>query len=241
MTLLLARLWLFLWRWNTVPLVQPMPDRCVVIAAPHTTNWDFPITLAMAKVSGVKISWLGKRSLFKGPMGPLMRHLGGVAIDRAAPGGMVASLAAEFAARERLALVVPAEGTRARTDYWKSGFYRIAELAEVPIVLAFVDRSTRSGGFGPADRGHRRHRRRHDPHPGVLRRQGRPEARALRADPPERRRPRRGCRLRPPTRRWPSRLRPAKFTPRPAPTRSRPHARRLRCGWHLREPAAPTA
>ncbi len=150
MTLLLARLWLFLWRWNTVPLVQPMPDRCVVIAAPHTTNWDFPITLAMAKVSGVKISWLGKRSLFKGPMGPLMRHLGGVAIDRAAPGGMVASLAAEFAARERLALVVPAEGTRARTDYWKSGFYRIAELAEVPIVLAFVDRSTRSGGFGPA-------------------------------------------------------------------------------------------
>jgi len=150
MTLLLARLWLFLWRWNTVPLVQPMPDRCVVIAAPHTTNWDFPITLAMAKVSGVKISWLGKRSLFKGPMGPLMRHLGGVAIDRAAPGGMVASLAAEFAARERLALVVPAEGTRARTDYWKSGFYRIAELAEVPIVLAFVDRYTRSGGFSPA-------------------------------------------------------------------------------------------
>ena len=150
MTLFLARVWLFLWRWNTVAPAQPVPTRCVVIAAPHTTNWDFPITLAMAKVTGVKISWLGKQSLFKGPMGPLMRRLGGVAIDRTAPGGMVVSLAAEFASREQLALVVPAEGTRSRTEYWKSGFYRIAELAEVPIVLAFVDRSTRSGGFGPA-------------------------------------------------------------------------------------------
>ncbi|MGB8862405.1 MAG: 1-acyl-sn-glycerol-3-phosphate acyltransferase [Ilumatobacteraceae bacterium] len=150
MTSLLARIWLFLWRWDTIPPPGPLPPRCVVIAAPHTTNWDFPITLAMAKVTGIKISWLGKQSLFKGPMGPIMRRLGGVAIERSAPGGMVASLATEFATRDRLALVVPAEGTRSHTEYWKSGFYRIAELAEVPIVLAFVDRSTRSGGFGPA-------------------------------------------------------------------------------------------
>lgn len=149
MTTLLARFWLFLWRWTTVIPQHPVPAKCVMIAAPHTTNWDFPITLAMAKVSGVKISWLGKQSLFKGPMGPIMRRLGGVAIDRSAPGGMVASLAAQFAERDRLVLVVPAEGTRSRTEYWKSGFYRIAEQAGVPIVLAFVDRSTRSGGFGP--------------------------------------------------------------------------------------------
>lgn len=149
MTTLLARFWLFLWRWTTVAPQHPVPDKCVMIAAPHTTNWDFPITLAMAKVSGVKISWLGKQSLFKGPMGPIMRRLGGVAIDRSAPGGMVAALAAQFAERQRLVLVVPAEGTRSRTEYWKSGFYRIAEQAGVPIVLAFVDRATRSGGFGP--------------------------------------------------------------------------------------------
>jgi len=145
-----ARVWLFLWRWTTVAPPEPIPARCVMIAAPHTTNWDFPITLAMAKVSGVKINWLGKESLFKGPMGPVMRWLGGVSVDRSAPGGLVASMAREFEQREKLALVVPAEGTRSRTEYWKSGFYRIAEQAHVPIVLAYVDRSTRSGGFGPA-------------------------------------------------------------------------------------------
>jgi len=150
MTSLLARFWLFLWRFDLVERNEPVPAKCVMIAAPHTTNWDFPLTLALAKVSGVKISWLGKRSLFKGPMGPIMRWLGGVAVDRDAPGGMVASLAAEFEQHEQLALVVPAEGTRSKTEHWKSGFYRIAEQADVPVVLAFVDRSTRTGGFGPA-------------------------------------------------------------------------------------------
>lgn len=146
---LIARLWILLWRWKVVAPESPVPAKCVVIAAPHTTNWDFPITLAMARLSGVKISWLGKKSLFAGPAGPIMRKLGGVAIDRSAPGGMVASLASEFGRHEQLALVVPAEGTRSKTEYWKSGFYRIAETADVPIVLAFVDRNTRSGGFGP--------------------------------------------------------------------------------------------
>lgn len=147
---IIARGWLRLWRWRTVAGDDPIPERCVVIAAPHTTNWDFPITLAMARVTGVRISWLGKDTLFKGPMGPVMRRLGGVAVDRSAPGGMVAALANELVTRPQLRLVVPAEGTRSRTEYWKSGFYRIAQQAEVPIVLAYVDRSTRSGGFGPA-------------------------------------------------------------------------------------------
>jgi 1-acyl-sn-glycerol-3-phosphate acyltransferase len=79
-----------------------------------------------------------------------MRWLGGVPIDRSAPGGMVASLAHELTTRDRLVLVVPAEGTRSRTEYWKSGFYRIAQQAQVPVLLGFVDKSTRSGGFGPA-------------------------------------------------------------------------------------------
>lgn len=150
MTLLLARLWLRLWRWTAVAPPEPPPARCVMIAAPHTTNWDFPLTLAMARVVGVRITWLGKASLFRGPMGPVMRRLGGISVDRSAPGGMVAALAEEFSRRERLVLVVPAEGTRGHTEYWKSGFYRIAETAQVPVLLGFVDRSTRSGGFGPA-------------------------------------------------------------------------------------------
>ena len=145
----LARLWLALWRWSAAPASEPVPDRCVMIAAPHTSNWDFPLTLALARVSGVKISWLGKQSLFRGPAGPIMRRLGGVPIDRSAPGGMVASLSKEFVGRDRLVLVVPAEGTRSRAEHWKSGFYRIAQQAGVPIVCAFVDRRTRTGGFGP--------------------------------------------------------------------------------------------
>jgi 1-acyl-sn-glycerol-3-phosphate acyltransferase len=149
MSRFLARIWLALWRWHTQPPLEPIPDRCVMIAAPHTTNWDFPITLAMASVSGVKIHWLGKDALFKGPMGPIMRRLGGVAIDRNAPSGMVAALADEINSHPQMVLVVPAEGTRSRTEHWKSGFYRIAEKAGVPIVCAFVDRSTRTGGFGP--------------------------------------------------------------------------------------------
>lgn len=132
-----------------MPPQEPVPAKCVMIAAPHTTNWDFPITLAMAKVSGVKIRWLGKDALFRGPMGPIMRALGGVAIDRSAPGGMVQSLADEFARHDQLVLVIPAEGTRSKTEHWRSGFYRIAEAAGVPIVAAFVDSKTRSGGFGP--------------------------------------------------------------------------------------------
>jgi 1-acyl-sn-glycerol-3-phosphate acyltransferase len=119
-----------------------------MIAAPHTSNWDFPLTLAIARVSGVRIKWLGKASLFRGPMGPIMRWLGGVSIDRSAASGMVGSLADEFARRDQLVLVVPAEGTRSRGDHWKSGFYRIAQQADVPIVCAYVDSSTRSSGFG---------------------------------------------------------------------------------------------
>lgn len=149
MAKLLARFWLRLWRWRAVAPAADVPDRCVMIAAPHTTNWDFPLTLALAVVSGVKINWLGKDALFAGPMGPLMRRLGGVPIDRAAPNGMVGQLADELRASTHMVLVVPAEGTRSRTEHWRSGFYRIAEQAGVPIVCAFVDRRTRTGGFGP--------------------------------------------------------------------------------------------
>jgi hypothetical protein len=119
-----------------------------MIASPHTTNWDFPLTLASARVSGVRIQWLGKAALFRGPMGPIMRKLGGISVDRSGANGMVAALAGELTSRERLVLVVPAEGTRSRSEYWKSGFYRIAQQADVPIVCAYVDRATRTTGFG---------------------------------------------------------------------------------------------
>ena len=150
MRVLLSRAWLALWRWKVAVPTEPVPAKCVMIAAPHTSNWDFPLTLAMARVSGVRITWLGKAQLFRGPMGPIMRRLGGIAVTRESAGGMVETLAAEFARRDRLCLVVPAEGTRSHREYWKSGFYHVARAAGVPVLCGFVDRSTRTGGFGPA-------------------------------------------------------------------------------------------
>lgn len=148
MRLALARAWLFLMRW-TIVQQEPVPDRCVVIAAPHTSNWDFPVTMAMAEVKGVPIRWLGKAQMFNKVLGPFFRAMGGISVERSSRQGLVGDLADEFTRHDALALVVPAEGTREAVEYWKSGFYRIAQQAGVPIVCAFVDRSTRSGGFGP--------------------------------------------------------------------------------------------
>ena len=146
---LIARLYLFLYRWTTVRPAHELPAKCVMIAAPHTSNWDFPVTMAMAAVSDVDIKWLGKSQMFKGPAGPFFRWMGGIAVERASAQGLVGDLAAEFSKHDRLVLVVPAEGTRTAVEYWKSGFYRIAQQADVPIVCAFVDKRTRTGGFGP--------------------------------------------------------------------------------------------
>ena len=128
---------------------ETLPPKCVMIAAPHTSNWDFPITIAMASVSGIDIRWLGKEQMFTPVFGRLFRWLGGIAVKRSAATGLVGDLAAEFGRHDRLVLVVPAEGTRGAVEYWKSGFYRIAQEADVPIVCAFVDKATRTGGFGP--------------------------------------------------------------------------------------------
>lgn len=125
----------------------PDESKYVMIAAPHTTNWDLLYLLAMAFAADVKLSWLGKDSLFKGWMGKLMRVLGGVPVPRGERSGMVESLVAEFAAAESLVVVIPPEATRGYTDHWKSGFYRIAKVAEVPIACGYLDYANKVGGF----------------------------------------------------------------------------------------------
>ena len=128
---------------------RPEALRFVLIAAPHTTNWDFPYLLAFAALYDIEISWLGKKSLFRPPFGWIMRALGGIPIVRHRRENVVTAMAAAFEGRERLGLVVPAEGTRSHVDYWKSGFYHIARKAEVPIVLSYLDYEKKRGGFGP--------------------------------------------------------------------------------------------
>ncbi len=129
---------------------RPIPSKYVLIAAPHSSNWDLPYLLAFAAIYDVKIQWMAKHTIFIGPLGWFFSKLGGIPIERHLRGNRVENMANLFHEREQLILVVPAEGTRSHTEYWKSGFYHIAKTAGVPIVLSFLDFKRKRGGFGPA-------------------------------------------------------------------------------------------
>ncbi|MGA7689046.1 MAG: 1-acyl-sn-glycerol-3-phosphate acyltransferase [Jiangellales bacterium] len=122
----------------------------VAVAAPHTSNWDFPAMITMAWASEVTPVWLGKQEMFAGALGPLMHRLGGIAVDRDNPVGLVDEVAHMVKTAERVAVVIPPEGTRRGGKYWKSGFHRIASAAGVPIVLTYLDGPSRTGGWGPS-------------------------------------------------------------------------------------------
>ena len=128
----------------------PKTRRYVVIAAPHTSNWDGVIMLLAARVFGMRLKWFLKKSWFAFPAGYLLRALGGVPIDRSASHGVVDHAIAQFAEHRELALAVPPEGTRKKAPHWKSGFYHIARGAGVPIVLGYLDYGRKIAGLGPA-------------------------------------------------------------------------------------------
>ncbi|NVB39701.1 lysophospholipid acyltransferase family protein [Pseudenhygromyxa sp. WMMC2535] len=134
------------WRWEGE---RPEVPKYVLIAAPHTSNWDLFHMLAFAWVFDIPLSWMGKHTLFRGFGKRLFLALGGVPVDRRAPQGLVAQVAEEFSRRERMVLAVPPEGTRGYRDYWKSGFYYIALAAKVPILMGFLDFGNKRGGYGP--------------------------------------------------------------------------------------------
>lgn len=129
---------------------RPPVDRYVIIAAPHTSNWDMPFMLAFAFIYDIPVKWMGKHTLFKEPYGAFFKWLGGTPIIRHRPGGVVGQMIEAFEDNESLVLMVPAEGTRSRVDYWKSGFYHIARGADVPVVLSYLDFDKKVGGIGPS-------------------------------------------------------------------------------------------
>jgi 1-acyl-sn-glycerol-3-phosphate acyltransferase len=126
----------------------PQSTRYVLIAAPHTSNWDFVYMIAMAWLLGVRLHWMGKESLFMPPFGWLFSAMGGVPVRRSLSSNLVEQSAARFAGVDQFVLAVPAEGTRAANTYWRSGFYHIARLAGVPIVLGYLDYARKRGGLG---------------------------------------------------------------------------------------------
>ena len=136
--------------WTVEGSLPPGARKCVLIAAPHTSNWDLPYTLMVAFVLRLHVYWMGKHTLFAFPFGPVMRWLGGIAVDRRRSGNLVAASAAALRQADgAVQLVVPPEGTRGRTTHWKTGFYHIALQADVPIVLAYMDYARKVSGLGP--------------------------------------------------------------------------------------------
>ena len=143
-----ASLFLRLTGWS-VEGQRPAAQKYVLIAAPHTSNWDLAYLVAVAVMLDEKVSFMAKHTLFRWPLGVLIRRLGGIPVRRHLRENLVDQMVRAFETTPDLVLVVPAEGTRRYVPYWKSGFYRIALGAQVPIVLGFLDYARKRGGFGP--------------------------------------------------------------------------------------------
>jgi len=136
--------------WKIEGKLPPDAEKSVLIAAPHTSNWDLPYTLMVAFSLRLTVYWMGKEQIFKPPFRGLMMWLGGLPVQREKSNNLVAaSVEAIKTATGPLQLIVPPEGTRSKTRYWKTGFYHIAAGAQVPIVMAYMDYKKKISGLGP--------------------------------------------------------------------------------------------
>jgi len=144
----IAKLILRIGGWK---MVGELPaEKCaVVIAAPHTSNWDGFWALVYKVAVQLDIHFFAKQSLFWFPLNILLGALGGVPLDRKRAGSAVDQAIEMFRTKDSYYFGLAPEGTRSRADHWKSGFYRIAEGADVPVVLGFLDYGKRQIGIGP--------------------------------------------------------------------------------------------
>lgn len=143
----------FAWRWLerrgwTLERGVPLPDKAVVCIAPHTSNWDFVYGMLFKKALRLKISFLMKKEWFAFPLGGFMRGLGGIPVDRAKHALLTDAIADEFARHGKFYLAVTPEGTRSYNSQWKRGFYFIAQKAQVPIALGYIDYARKRMGIG---------------------------------------------------------------------------------------------
>jgi 1-acyl-sn-glycerol-3-phosphate acyltransferase len=135
--------------WKVEGCLPPGASKSVLIAAPHTSNWDLPYTLMVAFALRLNIYWMGKAQIFRPPFRGLMMWLGGIPVQRETANNLVAASAAAITAADGpVQLIVPPEGTRSKTRQWKTGFYYIAVTAQVPIVLAYMDYERKISGLG---------------------------------------------------------------------------------------------
>ena len=144
---MLCRFFLWVSGWEKAGEMPENCRRCVIIAAPHSSNWDFPITLALFFLFRLKkVYWTGKESLFSFPFKKIMGWLGGIPINRKFSSNYVEQLAELLRANDEMMIVIQPEGTRKKVKEWKTGFYIVAREANVPIVLGFLDYAKKTGG-----------------------------------------------------------------------------------------------
>lgn len=136
-----------LWGWKLVGEF-PTDKKILLIAAPHTSNWDWVIGVGGLLALGIKLTYIAKHSLFKGPIGWLMRSTGGIPIDRDSPKDTVDEIVSQFDQHDQLYYLIAPEGTRKRVERWKSGFLRVAYKAEVPVLRVSFDYSTKTISLG---------------------------------------------------------------------------------------------
>ena len=135
--------------WTIDYEIDKSINKCVVIGAPHTSNWDFIYFFGLTNSLGINSYWIGKDTLFKWPFGDMMRRLGGIPVDRAQSQNMVDTMAKEFEKRDDFILTIPPEGTRGSVRQWRTGFYYIALKAKVPLIIGMMDYAKKTGGLGP--------------------------------------------------------------------------------------------
>lgn len=143
-----ARLGLRLLRGWRIEGELPTETHAVMLAVPHTTNMDGLLLVLLTRSVGMGSNWMVKDTWTKPPIGWLTNRVGAVPIDRSTSNGMVGQMVEMYSARDEFILMIPPEGTRSRTDHWRSGFYQIALDAGVPVIPAYLDYRTRRGGFG---------------------------------------------------------------------------------------------
>lgn len=134
--------------WRIVGQVPDLP-RVVIVGAFHTSNWDFVIGLFAAFMLRIKVYWIGKDNLFRGPFRAFFQWFGGIPINRSVSQNLVERITEIFRKQERMILALAPEGTRKKVSYWKTGFYHIATGAGTPIVLGFIDYRQKLCGLGP--------------------------------------------------------------------------------------------
>lgn len=145
---LLAQFTLLCFGWKTIG-PAPKDRKYLFVAAPHTSNWDLFFMVLIASSLKVKLYWMGKESIFNFPFKRTMLWMGGIPIDRSKSNDVVSNMVDIYNSCEELVVAVPPEGTRAQTSYWKTGFYHIANGANIRICLGFLDFAKKEGGIGP--------------------------------------------------------------------------------------------